>query len=48
MKVVIKVDHEPWKRMGLTRKQGGSGTHQDRRTKRQRTRQTQKQGWMND
>lgn len=48
MKVVIKVDHEEWKRMGITRKQGGSGKHQDRRTKRQRTRQTQKQGWMND
>ncbi len=48
MKVKIKIDHEPWKRMGITRKQGGSGIHQDRRTKRQRTRQAQKQRWVND
>jgi len=48
MKTTIETKHEPWKRMGITRKQGGGGTHKDRRTKRQRTRQTQKQGWMND
>jgi hypothetical protein len=34
--------------MTTLRKEGGSGIHQDRRTKRQRTRQTQKQGWMNE
>ena len=48
MKTTIKVQHEPWKRMGVTRKQGGSGKHQDRRTKRQRTRQAQRKVWIND
>ena len=48
MKTTIKVEREDWKRMGVTRKQGGSGKHQDRRTKRQRTRQAQRKVWIND
>jgi hypothetical protein len=49
MKIItIKIEREDWKRMGVTRKQGGSGIHKDRRTKRQRTRQTQRKGWLND
>ena len=42
-KSTIKLDvHEPWNgKKGHTEHQSGSGQHQDRRTKRQRTRSNQ-------
>jgi hypothetical protein len=48
MKTTIKIKYESWKRMGVPRKEGGSGIHKDRRTKRQRTRQAQKTKWVDD
>ena len=48
MKTTIKIEVKPWKRMGVERKRGGSGTHADKRTKRQRTRSAKFQKILQD